>query len=177
MNKIAFLLLVIIALFNSCECAEYEPSVCDSCKPPYVCNQGFCECDTNGYYSFAGYCEKKGLVTYKNMNLQGSCISDQVIIDSNFFNGLTYEYLLEYKKDSIFIEADKLLGPIFTHPDGDSLALRSAFEQKLINGKQCKPYYYGKNKGNEVHFKIFYRELDDFDKIQDSCTITLMRDK
>lgn len=168
---------VILLSLSACECAVYNPNECYYCDAPRICVEGKCICDTNTYYNFAGYCEQKGFVTYRNMAISPICISDQIILDSTNYDGLSVEYSLEYKEDSVYIDADRLYGYYYKLPDGDSMALQSAFGEVYKKGILCLPFFLCKNKGNELHVKAQWREKGNFSNIQDSCDFILFREK
>lgn len=176
-SPIAFLVLVLSVMYSGCECAEYDDQSCEYCNEPQVCIDGFCVCDTVNYYNFAGYCEKKGVVTYRNMAINTNCLSDQMFLDSQYYDGFLIKYWIRYKVDSIYTDEDKLFGQYFSNPDGDSLSLQSTFESYKIKGTLCKGYFYCKNTANELHVDLYYRDINDFNNIIDSCSFKLYRDK
>lgn len=172
-----YLILLLLLILSACECDVHDPYECYYCEEPKICVEGNCICDTANYYNFAGYCEQKGLVTYRNMAISPSCISDQIILDSNYHNGVSVEYSLKYKKDSVYIDVDIVFGYYYKLPDGDSMALQSAFGEVYKNGILCLPFLACKNKENELHVKAQWREKGNFSNIQDSCEFILFRDK
>ena len=171
-----FIIVVFLSFLVSCDCETYDPNHCVYCQEPRICVNGYCVCDTNEYFVFAGFCEPKGYVTYYNTNIDQPCISDQIILDSVDFFGQKFD--MDFKEDSVYVGSDQFnVYARYNFPDGDSMVLVSAFTEKYIQGVLCKPYLYCKERGIDLFVKAYWREIANPPHILDSCSFMLYRDK